>query len=167
MSLKDYIDIHDLFAKVLFFSFPLILGSILLIKLRATRPLRTSFFVFLPVAAIWWSFFAYDGFLLLKVESEIKEFVSNPDDEYSVFIDGKQEDAKPIIQSLRRISTKFTNKTFSSRTNKRLFNISRGNMSLNLKVFESSDKEMFYWVVYTVPGTSYEYIGRIRINEAN
>ncbi|CCO59899.1 hypothetical protein VIBNI_B0061 [Vibrio nigripulchritudo] len=40
-------------------------------------------------------------------------------------------------------------------------------MSLNLKVFESSDKEMFYWVVYTVPGTSYEYIGRIRINEAN
>lgn len=167
MSLKDYIDIQQLIGKVLFFSFPLLVGSIFLIKLKATKPIRTTLFVFFSAVAIWWSFLAYDSFLLLKVESEIKEFVSKPYDEYSVSTDGKRQEAKPTIQSLRRISTKFQNKTFSSRTNERILHINRRNKSLTLRMFDSSDRENFYWVVYNVPETNYRYIGRIRINEVN
>ena len=166
MSLKDYIDIQQIIGKVLFFSFPLLVGSIFLIKLKA-KPIRTALFVFLPAVAIWWCFFAYDSFLLLRVESEIKEFVSKPYDEYSVSTDGKRQEAKPTIQSLRRISTKFTNKTFSSRTNERIIHINRRNKSLTLRMFDSSDRENFYWVVYNVPETNYRYIGRILINEVN
>jgi hypothetical protein len=102
---------------------------------------------------------------MLKVESEIREYASNPYEEYIIIKDGKIQSSEALIYALRSMSTKFTNKTFSSRINERTYKIIGGSHSLTLRVFDSSSRESFYWVVYTVPGTNYEYIGRIQPNE--
>lgn len=165
MSIKDYIDIQYIWGLMLVFSSPLLVGLIFFINRRATKPLKKTLLIFIPTASLWLSFFLYDNFLMLKVESEVREYASNPYEEYIIIKDGKIQSSEALIYALRSVSTKFTNKTFSSRINERTYKIIRGSHSLTLRVFDSSSRESFYWVVYTVPGTNYEYIGRIQPNE--
>ena len=165
MSLKEHIDLFNLLLKTIAFIFPLLLGAILFIKLRK-KPPRMAFMLFLAFAMVVISCFVYGEIILRKVEAEIEKFVFHPYKEYFVSIDGEYLDTKSLIHSLRRISTSST-KTFSSRQNKRVVKISRGNEFPTLIVFDSSDREHFYWVVYKVPQTNFYYKGRIRINDVD